>query len=147
MYVHKIIIKYSRCDTERNYCLKYETGDVSYASSSSTAEVEVTLSDDPSCKILFTLSEDKANGGNKLECKDVACTSGKDSPQNVRMRQDGTDGWFLEKMQVQTYPGSSDFITYSLNGQITQFWVDGNSDGYDGYPACDNGEWCDLKTV
>ena len=120
---------------------------MSHANSGSTAEVEVTLSNDPNCKILFSLSEDKGKGGSKLECSDVACTSGKDSPQFVRMRQDGTDGWFVEKMQIQTYPGSSDFITYSMNGQTTQFWVDGNSDTYDGYPACDDGKWCDLKTV
>ena len=135
------------CDTEKTYCLKYETGTLSHADSGATAEVVVTLSNEPNCQILFSLSDDKEKGDSKLECKDVACPSGKGFPQDVEMRHLGNDGWFLEHLQIQSYPGSSDYISYSRDGQITQFWVDGNSDGYNGYPACDNGNWCDLKTV
>ena len=50
-------------------------------------------------------------------------------------------------MQIQTHPGSSDFIVYSLDRKISQFWVDGNTDSYGGIPKCDNGEWCALKKV
>ena len=120
---------------------------MSNADSGSTAEVAVTLSNEPGCQILFSLNTDKEKGDNKLVCNDVTCPSGKGSPQDVRIRQEGSDGWFLENMQMQTYPGSSNYITYSVDGQINQFWVDGNSDSYNGYPVCDNGKWCDLRVV
>ena len=76
------------------------------------------------------LSGNKEKGDHKTECHDVTCPSVIDLPMRVRIRQNSSDGWGIEKMQVQRYPGSSEFITYSLNGS-TQFWVDGDG-GYDG---------------
>ena len=116
------------------------------ADSEDTAEVEITFSNDTNCQIQFLLSGKKDSGGTKLECNVVACPSGIDSPQHVRIRQDGDDGWFIENIEIQTYPGSLDFITYSLDGQIPQFWVDGDT-GNSAFPYCSNGKWCDLKIV
>ena len=120
---------------------------MNHADSGSTAEVAVTLSNEPGCQILFSLVLNKEKGDSKELCKDVTCPSGKGSPEDVRIRQEGTDGWFIDQMQLETYPGSSNFLTYSVDGQTNQFWVDGNSDSYDGYSFCDNGRWCDLRIV
>ena len=90
------------------------------------------------------LSGYKEKGGHKTECHDVICPSVIDLPMRVRIRQNSSDGWGIEKMQVQRYPGSSEFITYSLNGS-TQFWVYGNADGgADAFPVCDHAKWCNL---
>ena len=80
-------------------------------------------------------------------CQAIACPSVIDSPKNVNIRQASSDGWLIENMQLQTYPGSSDFITYSLDGQLSPFWVDGDDEGSYDSPACTNGKWCNLKTV
>ena len=105
------------------------------ADTEDAAEVEVTFSNDTNCQIQFLLSGNKEIGGTKLDCNVVACPSGIDVPQYVRIRQDGDDGWFIENMQIQTYPGSLDFIAYSLDGQSPQFWVDGDT-GNSEFPYC-----------
>ena len=142
----------SRYVTEKSYCLMYETAeDHGSAPSNDDAEVEVILSYDTDCKIKFSLNENKVKGVVKSECRDVTCAFGIDSPKNVRIRQVSDDGWKIQKMQIQTYPGSLDFITYSLDGTNTQFWVDGdnNSPYGDGKndPACTDGKWCNLMRV
>ena len=97
------------------------------ADSADASEVEVSFSNDTNCQFQFWLSGTKEKGGTKLECNVAPCTSGIDFPHYVRMRQSGTDAWLIEKMQIQTYPGSSDFVVYSRDGQIPQFWVDGDT--------------------
>ena len=142
--MHNIIIIHSRCVIEKPYCLKYETWTGAYADSTGEAEVETILSNDSKCNIRFLLSENKTKGDHKMECHDVTCPAAIDLPMSVRIRQNSSDGWGIDKMQVQRYPGSSEFITYSLNGS-TQFWVDGDG-GYDGddFPACEDAKWCNL---
>ena len=107
--------------------------------------MEVTLSDDPSCKLLFLLKGYKGTGDINSECQDTACPFRTDLPQNVRIRQNSTDAWGVQKMQLQKYPGSSELLTYSLDGNQSQFWVDGDGDGYNG--TCEYGNWCSLKPV
>ena len=111
--------------------------------------VEVSFSNDGNCKIEFLLNENKVKGVAETQCLDVTCPSGINSPINVKIRQTSTnDGWRIEKMEIQKFPGSSDFITYSLDGTLTQFWVDGNDDNdYGSTPACTDSEWCDLMRV
>jgi hypothetical protein len=130
------------------FCLYYKTGDQdSTAQSYGHAEIEVIFSNDTNCKIEFSLNEHKAKGDENSVCHNVTCASGIDSPEEVRIRQASTDGWNIQKMQIQTYPGSSDFITYSLDGTNTQFWVDGdNNGGYDS-PVCSDGQWCNLMRI
>ena len=94
------------------------------------------------------LSEDKEREAIKSECQEVSCPFGIDSPQLVNIRQNSTDGWGIEKMQIQKYPGSLEFVTYSLDGKDTKFWVEGDTSvGNLKLNNCEDGKWCPLKTV
>jgi hypothetical protein len=107
----------------------------------------VAFSNDANCKIVFSLDENKVKGVTESVCRDVTCPSGRDSPKDVKIRQTSDDGWSIQNMQIQTYPASSDFITYSLDGKLTQFWVDGDNDDDPDTPVCTDGKWCNLMRV
>ena len=136
---------YFLCGPEKTYCLRYETQKSGYADTEGVAELEVTLSDVPNCTMLFLIRGYKGTGSINTECQDAGCHSGIDTPQHVRIRQNSTDGWGIEKMEIQRYPGSSGFITYSLDGNHSQFWLDGN--GVGDVVGCEYGNWCSLKIV
>ena len=156
IYTGRISVKCSKYVIGK-YCLKYETGTANKNSGSSgTAEVKVTFFSDASCQVLFSLSGDKENGGANKVCNNVpnACAAPNDYPQHVQIRQQSEDGWNIKKLQIQSYPGSSNFIAYSPDGEFPEFWVDGNEDSYsctDGScKSCTNGAddiWCDLKDL
>ena len=126
--------------------MRYDTRRTKYGESSGVAEVEVKPSEYSNCTLLFLLSTPKVQGDNGLECHNTTCFSGVGLTQHVRIRQNSSDGWAIEKMQIQTYPGSSNFNTYSLDGKSPSFWVDGNTDTYD-KPSCTDGNWCTLSLV
>lgn len=51
-------------------------------------------------------------------------------------------------MKIHKYPGSSEYQSYSIDGNHTQFWIDGNTNGvYDNLPRCVDGRWCDLQRI
>ena len=128
------------------YCLRYETGEQNDAASSGDAKVEVVFSNDADCKIEFLLNETKTKGVAQSKCRNVTCPY-VTHPKDVKISQASDDGWSIESLEIQTYPESSDYFTYSFDGKITQFWVDGNNDGDYSNPACTDGEWCNLMRV
>ena len=131
--------------SEKTYCLRYETQRKAYADSEGVAELEVIFSDGPNCTIGFLLSGYKGTGFIKSECHDAACPSEIGTLQHVEIRQNSTDAWGIEKLELQEYPGSSNYISYSLDGNRSDFWVDGDNCGYEN--MCDYGKWCSLKIV
>ena len=130
--------------------LRYETGTTANADSmSDDAQLEVTFSQEPQCKVVFLIDGVKQKGSKKYVCRNVSCHPMVDAQANVRIRQGSSDGWGIEKLEIQKYPGFSDYKTYSMDEKRPQFWIDGNTDNcydcYESLPSCTGGKWCTLE--
>ena len=60
--------------------------------------------------------------------------------EQVRARLKSTDGWGVSSLELQTFVGSTSFISFSPRASDKSFNIDGNAGGY-----CKDGSWCTLK--
>ena len=111
--------------------------------------VEITFAEEPI--LLFDLDEPKTKGEEKRVCLIISSNSPPSEvlPEHVRIRQShSNDAWGVKSIQIQKYPGSAEYRTYSLDSNEKRFWTDGDSDcrsGTDGMSCCANGDWCELR--
>lgn len=132
----------------KRLCLRYVTQTTSKAESSGDAELEVTFSIESPCKVTFPLNGSKEKGKKESVCVELPCHPMLEAPKHVGIRQYQTssDGWGIEKLEIQKYPGSSIYLTYSIDGERPQFWIDRDaSASYNDLSTCTDGKWCALK--
>ena len=136
-------------------CLRYETDIQPDSSSSNTIQkLEIDLID---TKVVFALNKDK-----KVGDYGESCANGFVSdllPKNNLVRKvkiqhsEGNDGWGVKSLEIQQYPGSTEYDIYVLdkNRVESRFWTDSDGEDYcqdnmsSDRPCCSVGEWCDLE--
>ena len=124
-------------------CLTYKTRTTPFADTLGTAKVSVTT--DSGCTVDFVLSGKKNRGEETTVC-DKTCTDGNLENGIVKIQQKSWDGWGIEHIKIKDIHGTRS--SYSLDGKVKQFWVDGNKNGrYDGLSKCTWGKWCDLYKI
>jgi len=124
-------------------CLTYKTRTTPFADTLGTAKVSITT--DSGCTVDFVLSGKKNRGEETTVC-DKTCPDGNLENGIVRIQQKSWDGWGIEHIKIKDIHGTRS--SYSLDGKVKQFWVDGNKNGrYDGLSKCTWGKWCDLHKI
>ena len=121
-----------------------------YANSKGKVEIGISLAN---FTLLFKLDEVKNHGDTKTVCLDAPVCEACELvfPQTVRIRQYETyDAWEIKTLQIQKFPGSSKYLSYSLSKTEPRFLTDGDDNclekwgNEDLLPCCTNGRWCDL---
>ena len=126
--------------------MKYQTGIFDdEVRSDDTAQIRIYLGHltEP---VTWDLAGTKEKGS-FIEDNCITIPAAKSTVTNVEIRQEGTDGWYIEALFIGTE-------RYQLN-YMDSFWVDGDSSCNDpgkneGLPddervCCEKGQWCALN--
>ena len=139
-------------------CLTYETDIRLYSESSSTTKQEIEITFNDHSNVLYELGNEKQKGDMYKECMGISnlFITSKNAIEQVKIRQSiGNDGWGIKRLEIQKYPGSTEYDTYVMDksNMELKFWTDGDSNycqcdvANDSYRCCSNGQWCYLYKV
>ena len=122
--------------------MTYYTGTTVYGESVAIFEVNLENKQDKNCNVTFRLDAEKEKGDRKTICLH-SCVPMLLDDFTLKIRpygENANDGWKIELLEIN---GNR----YSLDGKVSQLWVDGDKGGDYDAPLCSGGKWCILKKI